>query len=240
MRIKYIQKLIDKIRNKKNIQCKVHLINTIGENLIEYQENDLKFFEFNIIGNNNKILIKKLSINNTGKLIINLYGDNNEITIGESVFIADKFDITIGQNHKNFGKCNNSKLEIGNNVSIELLDYVTYNSNSYCTIGKDSMIARNVTLFNTDAHPIFNVNTNEIVNKVKGIKIGEHCWLGKYSTILKNSILPDNSILGYGAIYLGGGKTQSYCAFAGNPARCVKENITWSKNGSNGYVQNEL
>ncbi|MCQ2743328.1 MAG: hypothetical protein MJ230_00835 [bacterium] len=38
-----------------------------------------------------------------------------------------------------------------------------------------------------------------------------------------------------------GAKSLSRCAFAGNPARVVKENVTWDSNGSNcGYIENVL
>ena len=107
-------------------------------------------------------------------------------------------------------------------------------------LADDCMFSSNIKLYNTDAHPIFDKNTEEIINKVKGIKIGRHSWIGYGVSILKNSIVPDNSIIGWQSVFTGV-KTKPYCAFAGNPAKCVKENVTWDTNGAKaGYIDNEI
>ena len=82
------------------------------------------------------------------------------------------------------------------------------------------------------------MTTEEIINKVKGVTIGEHSWICKNVTILKNSFVPKHSIVGCGAVFSGGG--QSHCVFVGNPARVVKENVEWDANGREyGYIDNE-
>ena len=190
------------------------------------------------MSSNNRIVVKKMA--NTGLDIVKLrlYGDNNEIFIDEGLCVSSSFDILIGQNHPNFGKVKNSKINISKNVSMKSVEYVTFNSNTYCEIEDDCMFSSNIKLYNTDAHPIFDKNTEEIINKVKGIKIGRHSWIGYGVSILKNSIVPDNSIIGWQSVFTGV-KTKPYCAFAGNPAKCVKENITWDANDEKaGYIEN--
>ena len=95
-------------------------------------------------------------------------------------------------------------------------------------------------MFNTDAHPIFDAETNELINKVKGMNGGNHVWLGMNSTVLKNSFVPDNSVVGWGSVYSKNKETRTNCAFAGNPAKIVKENINWDKKGAKcGYIGGE-
>ena len=147
--------------------CKNNLLNI---------ENKSSKITLDIKGKNNSIYIDK-SLNKNVKIIIRIYGDNNKIAINKGVDISRFLEITIGQEHKNFGKCNNTNFSIGENTSIESMTYLTFNCNTYCEIGKDCMISYNVTLYNTDAHPIFDIETGKIINKVKGIKIGNHCWL---------------------------------------------------------------
>ena len=162
-------------------------------------ENKSPKITLDIKGRNNQIYIDK-SVNKDAKIIIGIYGDNNKVIINKEVNISQFLKIVLGQEHKNFGKCNNTSFSIGENSSIESMTYITFNSNSQCEIGKDCMISYNVTFYNTDAHPIFDNQTGKIINKVKGIKIGNHCWLGANSTVLKNSVMKDNSILGYNAV----------------------------------------
>ena len=107
------------------------------------------------------------------------------------------------------------------------------------------MFAFDINIYNTDAHPIFDVTSGKLINYVKGITIGNHCWVGAKSTILKNSVLPDNCILGWGSVYSGcpkDGQEADYtnCAFAGNPAKMVKKGINWDSNGAKcGYIDNK-
>lgn len=238
MRIRIIQKIIDTVRRKKR-----KIINPLNEikknNNINIPESCNDKIVLNIVGQNNTVVIpEKVGI--MGQLIINLYGDNNKIIFDENVFVSNMLNILIGQNHPNFGKVTNSTFTIGQNTSIESLTYITFNSNTYCNIEKDCMLSHGITIYNTDAHPIFKKGTKEVINKVKGINIGEHSWIGMGVTILKNSFVPKNSIIGYNAVFSGGGQTQSYCAFAGNPARVVKENIDWDSNGAKyGYIDNK-
>ena len=102
------------------------------------------------------------------------------------------------------------------------------------------MFSDGITLFNTDAHPVIDIVTKKIINKVNGITIGNHCWIGKAVTILKNTVIPDNCIIGYGSVVSGTMKEEN-AAYAGNPAKCVKTGITWDSNGRKyGYIDNKI
>lgn len=238
MHITFVQDLIDIIRGKKR-RAKNKIIEIFKNNNIDIPKEYKDKINLNIEGQNNTIIVPK---NNhiIGNISINIYGDNNKIIFNENVYVANSLSISIGQNHPNFGKVINSSFTIGKNSGVESLSYITFNSNTYCNIEKDCMLSYGITIYNTDAHPIFKKDTKEVINKVKGITIGEHSWIGMNVTILKNSIIPSNSIVGCNSVFSGGGQCQSYCAFAGNPARVIKENVDWNSNGAKyGYIDNK-
>ena len=101
------------------------------------------------------------------------------------------------------------------------------------------MISTGVNIFNTDAHPIIDIETGKVINKIRGIDIGSHCWLGKKSTILKNTRIANDCIVGWGSVVSGKFDTP-HCVLAGNPAKCVKMGVTWDSNGAKyGYIDNK-
>ncbi len=235
MRINLVQKITDWLRKKDK---KAVLSFKKSNQLLLPSDFDYKKLHIGIIGKNNIIKIAD-GVRIIDKLSINGYVDNSVIEICENFCCGDLL-LQLGQNHKNFGKIKNCKIKVGANSGWESGKIVTYNSNTFVEIGADCMFAGNVTLYNTDAHPIYDVKTGLIVNKVKGIFIGNHVWLGMNSTVLKNSFVPDNSIVGWNAVFSGCDKTKTNCVFVGNPACCVKESVTWDKNGSGLYIENEL
>lgn len=207
-------------------------------NEISISKNDIDKIELSIQGINNKITIMPLSKNTKGKIKIFLTGDNNEIFIDENCYVGLQLVITMGSNHKNFGKIEKSYCKIGKNTTFEGCSIITYNSNSTLKIGKNCMLAWGIHIFNTDAHPIYNLGKTKIINQVRTLSIGDHVWIGANSTILKNSIIPNNTIIRWGAI-VSGAFSQENTIIAGNPARVVKREVQWDSNGSNGYVQNK-
>ena len=113
----------------------------------------------NITGNNNTVIVKNFAESSTGKLVISLNGNNCSIVIDSEVYIREKLNINVGQIHPNFGMVENVNIYIGKNTSFESTDIITYNSNSSVEIGNNCMFAFGITLYNTDAHPIFDADS---------------------------------------------------------------------------------
>lgn len=161
------------------------------------------------------------------------------IRLLKDVKIVHLLDIVMGQDHPNFGPITKSSFEIREGSSVEGMRYIAYNSYAKCRIGGNCMISFDVTLRNSDAHPILDCKTGQVQNWVRGITIGDHCWLGEKASVLKNSVIPDHCIVGYNAVVSGELK-ESYAAYAGNPARLVKTGINWDSNGAKcGFIANE-
>lgn len=65
------------------------------------------------------------------------------------------------------------------------------------------------------------------INISKDITIGEHVWIGANVSILKGCKIPNNSVIGTGAIVTKKFEKEGIC-IAGNPAKVVKEEINWT------------
>ncbi len=195
-------------------------------NIIQIPTCCQKYVNLSIIGSNNTVVVEKLNYASKGSVNITIIGDNCNVILNKNISINSSISIVIGNDHKNFTSVKDVYVEIGTNTTFESMSLVTFNSGSVVTIGSNCMFANNVTLMHTDSHPIYNIDTNKIVNYVSEMRVGNNCWLGNHVTLLKNSVLPDNTIVGLGAIVTKSFDKQ-YTILAGNPAKIVKENIFW-------------
>ncbi len=84
-------------------------------------------------------------------------------------------------------------------------------------------LSRNVKIMTSDGHPIF--SNNKRINPAKDITIHNHVWIGDNVTILKNVTIGENSVIGINSTVTKDIPSNSIAA--GNPAKIVKENITW-------------
>ncbi len=226
----------DEVREKLLATAKIEMLNK--ENHIEICDEDKDNISLSVQGYGNTVIIKKMNKASKGKLIISICGNNCRLILDENVYISGTLKIIIGQIHPNFGAVQDVCFEIGEKTSFESCCIMTYNSNSSLKIGKNCMFSWGINVFNTDAHPIYNLNKSKIINKVKSLSIGDHVWVGANATILKNSIIPQNSIIGWGAV-VSGVFSKENTIIAGNPAKVVRKDVQWDSNGSKGYVQNE-
>ena len=194
----------------------------------------------NITGDNNTVIVKDFSESSIGNLVVSLCGNNCSIVIDANVHIGGNLNIYVGQIHPNFGMVENVHIYIGKYTSFESTNIITYNSNSSVEIGDRCMFSYGIVLYNTDAHPIFDADSGNIINSVRKLQIGNHVWIGANATILKNTVISDGCIVGMGSIVNShyAPTPNSKSIIAGNPAKIVKSNIVWDANGSKGYIQN--
>lgn len=213
------------------------IIQKSADNHIKIDKTILGDIRLHVKGKNNIIDLSHIKLGNGAKIFISIVGDSNKL-LGENISIGKSLYIVMGQNHPNFGPIKDSYLEIGSGTSIESMRYITFNSHTFCEVGRNCMFSSDITLWNTDAHPILDLQTKEIKNWVNGISIGNHCWLGEKSSVLKNSFIPDDCIIGYNTV-VSGKLPKSHSIYAGNPAEFIKSGITWDPNGARrGYIEN--
>ena len=94
-------------------------------------------------------------------------------------------------------------------------------------VGEDCMFSNDIQVRSSDSHSIVNLEGKRL-NHAKDITIGNHCWIGLRSTILKGAKIADNTIVASGSIC-----TKRYeennVILAGNPAKIVKNDVNWDR-----------
>ncbi len=197
--------------------------------------------------NGNKIIIYNENgevINNPKKidgLKITFGGSDNLIEIYEPCnFINGNHIEIFGDNcHCIFKKCllamvhikaqHSAKCFIDEDATVCGYIHLANERNLSLKIGKGCMFSKGAAIWATDGHIIRDASTNEIINRIKnGIEIGDHCWIGNKVTIIKNTILADNTIVGAKSL-VSGHFTEPNTIIAGNPAKVIKKNVIWDR-----------
>lgn len=109
-----------------------------------------------------------------------------------------------------------------------------FNANSYflmttdceIKIGEWGFFGWNISILDTDGHDIVDAETGEVLNGKKPIIIGNRVWICSETSVLKGSVIADNSIIGYGSLVTGK-HIQENTLMAGRPAKDVAYNRDW-------------
>ena len=117
-------------------------------------------------------------------------------------------------------------LSIGEGTSVVTAKIIV-NTEGHVKIGKDCMLADDISVMQSDQHLIFDKSTHERINYPRNIVIGNHVWIGRESQILGGAEIGDGSVCG--ARTVTSGKFPSNVIIAGCPARVVRENVVWAR-----------
>ena len=154
-------------------------------------------------------------------LIYNKKGAN--IIIGNNVVIKSSFlSNLIGLYSRTIilTRVPNAEIKIGNNVGIS---GATIYARNKIIIGNNTLIGGNTKIIDNDFHPLEieyrNSNNIEKINS-RPIIIGNDCFIGCNSIILKGTILGDGCVVGAGSVVAGIFPPNS--VIAGNPAKIIK------------------
>ncbi len=129
-----------------------------------------------------------------------------------------------------------SKIVVGKSGNLVFGKRFTISAESslicFCKIefGNDCLLSWDVLIMDTDFHRIYSYSLDNQINKDKEILIGDKCWIGCRSLILKGAILAENTIVAANSCV---GKHEivnlnSNCIIGGNPSRILKENVFWA------------
>lgn len=125
--------------------------------------------------------------------------------------------------------CVSGDLIIGDNFTI------TAESSIICDkkveIKDNCVFSWDVLIMDTDAHRIMDEN-GQITNPDKEIVIGNNVWIGCRVTVLKGSIIGDGNILATNSCVSKNLEGENQI-IGGNPARILKENVTWDSSFAN-------
>lgn len=96
----------------------------------------------------------------------------------------------------------------------------------HCFIGDNCMFSWEITIQNSDAHPVYSVETGKRVNLSKSVYIGDHVWVGHDCLLLKGTQIDSGSIIGAGSV-VSNKKIPHNESWGGNPVRRISDKIFW-------------
>lgn len=188
------------------------------DNKITYSGSILQSVIFDIVGNNNKILIESDCFLEGVTFFIR--GNNHTISIGAGTKFFDKNEIVFEDN--------DGILEIGVNNKFYGVHLAVTEPNSKIQIGNDCSFAYDIDLRTGDSHSIISLEESKRTNFAENISIGNNVWIAAHCTILKGVTLLEHTIVATRSLV-----TKSFnetnILIAGIPAKIKKKNITWSR-----------
>ncbi len=125
-------------------------------------------------------------------------------------------------------------LIVGNNRQVIIGDRSTANGvylmarDADISIGHDCMLSREIEIRSTDVHKIYDLDTDERLNKAGDVYISNHVWIAARTIISKGVKIPGNSVVG-AASFVNKGFDEENVVIAGTPAKIVKRNIRWER-----------
>lgn len=125
-----------------------------------------------------------------------------------------------------------SKILIGENLSVTGNMTVTVDDGATVHIGDDCLFAANVQLRAYDSHPIYDLRTGKRTNYSRSIRIGNRVWMGYDAAALGGAAVGDGSIVGFRSVVTAGSKIPMHSLAVGQPAKTVRHFVAWAKVGN--------
>jgi hypothetical protein len=213
---KYLLPLLHRSFSNSSIEKHIDGLN----NTVSFEKPQCKGLSITIHGNNNCIICGAYC--SFVKAEITISGNNNQILLDE----CGHFEGHIHQG----GNGNTFKMGAWSGFfESELI----MEEGSSIIVGDDCMCSDHIDIRSSDQHSICDKNTQERQNPASDVRIGNHVWICHNVNILKGVRIPDGCVIGAGALVNKPFDEQNVI-IAGNPARIVKRNITWSRDKSEG------
>lgn len=183
----------------------------------------------------NKVLLKKCLFN---KSKITVDGKGNKIILSGEIYNC-KIKVCGNNNTiiiKNNCKIYNANIILNSQNSILSIDefstigsgcIVCMGVGKNINIGKKCMFGDCIDVWNTDSHPIYSLETGEVINNSKDIVIGDNVWIGKYVVILKGVHIGNGAICGMKSLVTKNIPCSSICV--GIPARVIRNHVAWKR-----------
>lgn len=116
-------------------------------------------------------------------------------------------------------------LEIGENFFCN--KNCTFSCNEKITIGDNVLFGWNIEMLDSDNHKVIHKNKETVCDR-GAIKIGDHVWVAAFSHILKNSVVPDGSVVAYHSLVTKPFEGEKLL-LGGCPAKVLEEQIEWEQ-----------
>ncbi|MEX5515742.1 DapH/DapD/GlmU-related protein [Pseudophaeobacter sp. 1A09344] len=166
-------------------------------------------------GNQSGIKVEVDATTKTDGIRVISVGEGNEISIGKNCRIQGHFYLA-----------NGACLRIGDSLTCTSRILCHLHEGSSVEIGDNCLFASEVSFRPSDAHKIFDLETNARVNNPSPIRIGDRVWIGENALVLKGASVGNDSVVGARSV-VSGRFDKANCLIAGQPARIVREGIRW-------------
>lgn len=141
---------------------------------------------------------------------------------GESDIMID----TSGPIHMDLRVWRDSTVKIGKGTTINQARIIADDAD--ISIGEDNLWSDEIILQSSDQHGIYDLKTAELIRNDRKTFVTEgHVWIGRRATLMPDVRIGAGSIVGAGSVVTK--SIEHFCAAAGNPARVIKRNTTWSR-----------
>ena len=167
-----------------------------------------------------------MKVNSCGKLLrvekgVRLLKRNCEITLGRKVNIHRYAKLSAyGNAFGEDGKAPKATLTIGDGTAIG--DRTEIHCGNSITIGNDTVISWDCCIMDRDYHKL-----ESDYEVTKPVVIGNNVWIGCNVIILKGVTIGDGAVIAAGAVVTK--DVPERAIVGGNPAKIIKENVTWKQ-----------
>lgn len=184
-----------------------------------YKRNNIfiKGLRLDFYGTGNEIILGGEKVSYIRNFRIEVHGSNNKILIEGGVGAKD---LTI------YCADQGCIVHVKEDTQISGKTELATMEGTKIEVGRDCLFSANITLRAGDSHSVVDAETGKRINKSRNITIGEHVWIGNSVIITKGAQIGPHSVIATGSVVTG--KTfPDNCAIGGNPAKVVKEGISW-------------
>lgn len=191
---------------------------------------------------NNRIIGRPKMVDSTVQFIGNnniLYFESEGILLENSsiVFKGENSVVVIRKSATPLRLCiviyNDSAVHIGKNVWTTNRLELNAGEAKHIIIGNDVLLGSQCMVRTTDSHMLYSIESMSRINKGKSVFIGDHVWLAARVVLLKGARLYSGCIVGCDSV-IAGKEISSNTVWAGNPARLVKSDVFFDKEGTHG------
>ena len=91
--------------------------------------------------------------------------------------------------------------------------------------GRNCVLSWNISVMDHDAHDIYHGGV--LTNTPQPVLFDNHCWIGFNSTILKGSIIPENSVIAANSV-ITKADFEKNSVIAGVPGMTIKNGVNWN------------
>ncbi len=130
-----------------------------------------------------------------GRSTVHVRGDNATLFVGDSELGNTRLFLD-----------ENSCIYIGNKCGFNpwaRSQEIRGIGNCVLFIGNDNLFSENLEMSTVDQHVLYDMASLERANENKSIYIGDHVWIGRNCTVLKNSRMASGCMLGIGSLLTG-------------------------------------